>query len=97
MKLPVVFRDIAEQELRQAHDWYEVQQAGLGSEFSASIFAALDDVCESPIRFPATYRVVRRIHARRFPITNNYRVMPGEIVVLAVFHGRRDPKPLKRS
>ena len=64
---------------------------GLGGEFVAEIERAIGLVAESPERFPIMHRDVRCVRARRFPYSVFLRVESTRIVVLAVFHARRNP------
>lgn len=78
----IVLRPAAEDEIREAHDWYEQRRARLGGEFV---------VCN-----PRVHGDVRRVLVRRFPHGIFYVVESDDIVVLAVFHGRSDPAQWRR-
>jgi len=43
-----IFRESAEQELREAYEWYEATQLGLGDQLLGEIDGALALVVESP-------------------------------------------------
>ncbi len=71
--------------------WYETQQPGLGAEFTRSL-----EVCMAQIeRTPEMYRRVdhgtRRGHLRRFPYVVYYEIEGDDVLILAVWHNRRDP------
>lgn len=53
--------------------------------------AALTAIEESPERYPVARGEVRRRLLDRFPYSILYLVEVREIVVIACFHGRRDP------
>jgi plasmid stabilization system protein ParE len=89
------FRSEAENELRQAFEWYESQQEGLGESFLARVEVALQRMSTFPQSAPIVYRDVRRLLLDRFPHSILYIFESGRIVVLAVYHGRRDPKSWK--
>jgi toxin ParE1/3/4 len=74
--------------------WYEERQAGLGSQFVSGINYAIELVLENPQRFPIMHRGIRCVRARRFPYSVFFRPEAQRIVVLAVFHARRDPSVL---
>ncbi|MBA2492047.1 MAG: type II toxin-antitoxin system RelE/ParE family toxin [Gammaproteobacteria bacterium] len=76
MNLKVVFRRVARREFDEAALWYEARRTGLGARLVSKIDQAVALAAESPQRFP--YSVFFRVEVRR-------------IVVLAVFHARRDP------
>jgi len=91
MTLKVVFRRAAQAEFDAAVLWYEERQPGLGSEFAAEIGRAVERAATYPERFPIKHNGVRCVRARRFPYSVFYRVETDRVVVLAVFHARRDP------
>ena len=91
MTRSVVFRLAARSELHDAALWYEERRVGLGSEFTGEIERAIGLVAENPERFPIMHRDVRCVRARRFPYSAFFRIEATRIVVLAVFHARRDP------
>ena len=91
MSLTVIFRPEAEQELLEAHAWYEAQQLGLGDAFIDRVEAGLEHIVAFPKSCPLVHDDVRRYLLERFPHSILYLVEPEQIVVLAVYHGRRDP------
>ena len=91
MTLAVVLRRAARLEFDEAAVWYESRRFGLGSEFVAEIERAIAAASAEPERFPIMHRNIRCVRARRFPYSVFFRVEPKRIVVLAVFHARRDP------
>ncbi len=92
----IVLRPVAEDEIREAHDWYEQRRPGLGGEFVACVDAALEQLVRSPEAHPRVHGDIRRVLVRRFPHGIFYVVESGDIVVLAVFHGRRNPAQWQR-
>ena len=91
MTLAVVFRRTAHRELDEAALWYEERRPGLGVEFISEINRAIYLVTENSDRFPIMHRDVRCVRARRFPYSVFFRAESRRIVVLSVFHARRDP------
>lgn len=47
---------------------------------------------ESAEAFARVHHEIRRVRLRRFPYAIYYRILSDEIVVLAVMHGRRQPR-----
>lgn len=92
MSLPLVFHREARDELHEAYRWYEERRAGLGEEFLAAVRDVLNRVQAHPEIYAQVYQDVRRGVTRRFPYAIYYRVRPERVEVLAVFHGRRDPR-----
>src|ERR1035438_7443782 len=91
MTLPVVFRRAARREFDEAVLWYEERRAGLGSQFVSEINHAIKLVLENPQRFPIMHHEIRCVRARRFPYSVLFRAEAQRVVVIAVFHARRDP------
>ena len=92
MKPRLIIRPEAEAELAEAFDWYERRVPGLGADFLAAVDAALDSVLSHPLQHPVVYRTVRRALTRRFPYQVLFVVEEDTIVVIAIFHGARDPR-----
>lgn len=91
MTLRPFFRKAARLEYDEAASWYEAQRSGLGAQFVTEIEHALLQVCEMPQRFPRMLAEVRCVRVRRFPYSIFFRVRAEQLIVLAVFHARRDP------
>jgi len=85
------FRKAARLDFDEATSWYEAQRHGLGREFVSEIDRAVLRACESPQQFPIVLRDVRQVRVPRFPYSIFFRVKHDRLVVLAIFHARRDP------
>jgi plasmid stabilization system protein ParE len=96
MSLQVVFRRAAKDELEEAAAWYEDRQRGLGEEFLNELAEAIDRAARHPERHPIALNDVRRAVLRRFPYAVYFRTRDQVLVVLAVFHARRNPLIWKR-
>ena len=96
MTLPVVLRRAARGEFDDAALWYEERRVGLGGEFTAEIDRAVGLAPDEPNRFPIMHRDIRCVRARRFPYSIFFRIEITRIVVLAMFHIRRDPAVWQR-
>lgn len=88
----LVIRRKAREEFDEAFDWYERQRAGLGVEFAGRVQAVFDSIAATPELHPPVFRDARKALVRPFPYSVIYRVRGGRVVVLAVFHHKRDPK-----
>jgi toxin ParE1/3/4 len=86
----------AAQEAVEAAAWYELQQSGLGAEFSSAVQAALD-LLEGeafpllPMPGVAARRGAMRLMLKRFPFAIVVVDQGDEILVLAVAHHSRRP------
>ena len=81
----------AEQEMFDAARYYEMQAPGLGHDFLDKVEMALQDLVDSPERWPVVQDDIRRRLIRRFPYSLLYRIDPSEVVILAVMHQKRHP------
>lgn len=88
----IIVRPEAEQEVRQAFDWYQEQSAGLGFEFLRAIEVCLSGISRNPFAYiVAKVPNVRRALVRRFPYALFYLVDDEAIVVIAIFNVKRQP------
>lgn len=84
---------LAQLDIKEAERWYE-KEAVRGDDFLAAAEATIGRIQESPFQFPIVWRDVRRALLRRFPYGLFFRVETDTVVVIACFHGRRDPRRL---
>lgn len=92
MSLELIIRPEAETEMTDAFDWYEERAKGLGSEFLLVVNATFQGILRHPRQYPVVYKTVRRTLLRRFPHTVFYISEEDRVVVIAVFHAKRNPK-----
>ena len=87
-----VFRAEARTELREARDWYAAQAPGLELEFARAVDAALARMARFPDAYPVVEADIRRAVLRRFPYQLLYAREGEELVILACYHLRREPR-----
>jgi plasmid stabilization system protein ParE len=96
VKRRVTFRPQALLELFESADWYEARDKERGRELSAAFLRAVDNcieqIQENPFRFPLADTRARRAVLPRFPYSIIYTVSDDEILIVACFHGRRNPR-----
>lgn len=85
--IPKVYED-----LRGITKWYYQQRPGLNDEFLLSLEAAILFVKRSPFQFQEKILGTREILLRRFPFRIVYRIYESDIIVLGIFHTKRNPK-----
>ncbi len=91
MSLPITFHRAASEEFVEANPRYESKRAGLALEFMAEIDRCISLASKNPLQFAIVREDIRRVVANRFPYSVYFRAEPHRIVVLAVFHGSRNP------
>ena len=91
MNLPIILLPEARDEFDAAADWYEQKRVGLGVAFVARVQESLERISRMPnIRAPL-FQSIRRDLVQQFPYSVYYRMEPGQVVVISVFHNKRDP------
>ena len=95
MSRPIIFRPLAKAELDEAIHWYEKQKAGLGLDLRVAVEQMLIRMADAPERFRAVRGEVRRALLQRFPYAIHFLPEPKAIIVVAVFHTKRDPRRLE--
>lgn len=81
----------AEEELIQAAQFYERRIPTLGAQLLDAIDRATSAIQEAPERCSIIEADVGRYSMRRFPYATYYRVLPGELRILAFKHHSRHP------
>jgi plasmid stabilization system protein ParE len=83
----------ASEELAEAVKWYEARRVGLGRELFDAVTDCVETLQATPeIGSPLSAdRRTRRLLLPRFPYHVVYRVLPSEIIVVAVAHAKRRP------
>ncbi len=92
MSRRLIIRPEAEREMTEAFDWYEDRVPGLGFEFLLCVDAVLGAILRRPQHCPRVHHTVRRALTRRFPYQALFVEDAERVVVLAVFHAKRNPR-----
>jgi toxin ParE1/3/4 len=92
LKRRVILHPQAEADIVEARSWYEQRRPGLGREFLDSVQTVLVALGERPAQYPVVHRNVRRALVRRFPYGVFYVPSENDILVIACFHAKRDPR-----
>jgi toxin ParE1/3/4 len=96
MSLPVRLLPEAKAEFDDSADWYNRQRKGLGRTFVAHIRDTIARIRANPRLHAVVYQDVRKAVVPQFPFVVLYKLEPGEVVVVAVFHTARDPLEWQR-
>ncbi len=95
MKRALIVRPEAEADLEEAQAWYDRQRVGLGTDFLLCVEETLDRIVRNPEMYAVLHRDIRRAFVRRFPYGVFYRIVDDQLIVVGVFHGRRNPRAWK--
>ncbi len=83
----------AEEEMNFSAQYYNEQAPGLGLDFLDEIEKSLKLLGESPERWPAYEKNIRKYNVRRFPFSIYYVYEKDldKIIIIAVAHQKRKP------
>ena len=93
--MKVIIQPEAEEDIFDSYRWYEERDKGLGEEFLRSIDACIASVQRNPLSYPIVHKQIRRALLRKFPHGLFYIIDNDNLIILACFHVRRDPKKLE--
>ncbi|MBN2338701.1 MAG: type II toxin-antitoxin system RelE/ParE family toxin [Acidobacteria bacterium] len=85
----------AENEFRQAVDFYNDQCEGLGYEFASEVKQTIGRIVHFPEAWTPLSTRTRRCRIRRYPYGVVYQIRDGYILVVAIMHLRRHPDAWK--
>jgi hypothetical protein len=88
----VRFLSIAEQEYKDAYDYYEGVVEGLGIQFKEELLIALKRIEQFPEAWQRVSLKSRRCRLDHFPYGLVYQVRPTELLVVAVMQLIKEPK-----
>jgi plasmid stabilization system protein ParE len=91
MALRFIVRPLAEADLEQAANWYDEEQAGLGSRFLTDVDQVFGRIRTMPLQFPVVSDNMRRALLHAFPYAVYFRATNEALLVVAVLHLRRRP------
>lgn len=81
----------AEWELREAVEYYEDIEPGLGYDLSVEVYSAIQRAVAHPRAWPILDGEIRRALVRRFPYGVLYSEEEGALLILAVMNLHREP------
>jgi toxin ParE1/3/4 len=81
----------AQAEFKEAFDFYESRQPGLGDDFTADFERAVAEILQNPSLGRRLAGNVRRWPFHDFPYALIYQIRPDFILIVAVAHFRRKP------
>src|SRR2546426_7566319 len=83
------FHRLADRELNEAAQYYELENPGLGSSFLKEVDWCLQSIEDHPEAGVILRGSVRRLLLRRFPYALLYKIKPSNIRILAVMNLKR--------
>lgn len=96
MSWPLIVQRIVKRDIAGAIRWYDRQTKGLGNQFEADLTVTLERLERGPPFAAPIDGDVRFMKLKRFPYVVYFRQHSDRIEVLAVLHGKRNPKIWQR-
>jgi toxin ParE1/3/4 len=90
--MKISFHPTARRELRKYQRWYLDRSESAAAGFEHEIDHAISRILEAPHRYPLTVRGRRRFVLVKYPFDVIYRVLDGEVEIMAVAHHSRRPE-----
>ncbi|WP_420590121.1 type II toxin-antitoxin system RelE/ParE family toxin [Bacterioplanoides sp.] len=89
--MKVSFLDVAATEFREAFDYYESEQTGLGERFKIEVKNAISRITTHPNAYQKLSKQTRRCLIAKFPYCIIFHHNHNEVTVIAVAHLHRQP------
>ena len=87
----LVIADQALAEIEDAVEYYNSKANHLGERFSDAVFSLLEKIQDHPFLFRIRFQNIREAVLHRFPFLITYEIIDAQIIVLSVFHTKRNP------
>jgi len=92
----LIIKPFAEEDAKDAANWYNEKREGLGNEFLLALEAALNAIQRNPNHYQGVYKGLKRALTVRFPYGIFFTVEEDFIYILAIVHTSRSPKIWKK-
>jgi hypothetical protein len=86
------FTSVASLELKEAIDFYESAENGLGASFLTEVEETTGRIAANPMAWTQMSPRTHRCRTHRFPYGLFYQIRKDEILILSVMDLRRDPR-----
>ena len=89
----IVFSPLALLDLKEAKQWYNVQQKGLGNRLVEDVKAIIESIKRNPEFASIKFENVRTAACKSFPYSIHYEIdkMDQLVRIVAIFHFSRKP------
>ena len=82
----------AEAEFVEAEQWYAARSPAIAMAFRAAVAKTLEAVEVAPQSYPIALGDIQKARVQRFPYVVYFVALPDVTTVIAIIHGRRDPR-----
>ena len=91
----IIVKPLAEIDINESVNWYELHNEKLAEEFLFELRDAVRIVSNSPLGFAKRYKEIRAFSLNKFPYNIYYIIENDTMFIVAVLHQKRNPKILK--
>lgn len=88
----IVILPIAKEDIKEATNWYNKQQIGLGKRFIQEINLKVAKIKQNPFIYSIRYSIVHTSVLYVFPFMIHYIIEEKNILIIAVLHTTRNPE-----
>jgi len=98
MSFDLIIEAEAENEFKEAVNWYDAKKPGVGQRLARDVRNLLRKVAENPTRYRLISRWTRTARVPNWEYSVYFVVTerPAKVRVIAVFHAKRNPEDLRR-
>lgn len=94
MGYKIVLLSKAIDDLNASIDWYVSIDRILAEQFVSEVEKAFQLIIKNPFLFQTSHADYKMVNTQRFPFKIVYKVIASDIIVIAVFHHKRDPEKI---
>lgn len=94
MEYSVVIIPKASVDFEKSIDWYRNINLALAKQFILEIGTAIELISKNPYLFQYVYGSYKSVNTSKFLYKIVYRIYDDKIVIVAIFHHKRNPKTL---
>ncbi len=94
MAYKLIISPLAENDLKEAKDWYNLQLDGLGGEFIQFVDGKILEVLENPKKYQIKHKHVRTTLVDKFPYNIHFTITEDSVVIHSFYHTGRNPKKI---
>ena len=89
----IIFLSEALSDLKEAKNWYDKQQAGLGNRLVSDVRLSVSGIRQNPFIGSVKYMRIRTVTCTTFPYSIHYSIdeIKGVVVITSIFHLHRNP------
>ncbi len=98
MSFGLIIEAVVREEIRQAGDWYEAQEAGVGGRFAVALDEYLQKIALDPFRYPKVGPTTYKSKIIGWPYAIFFTILEDKqrVKIVAVWQGNQDPAKLRK-